>query len=168
MAPLVPPASLTVISNQLLEKKSVGLSSGSTPLHLPYSIVALSTVLFLSETECSLSEANISPLRHLPGLLSGLQGLGLCPLPYLCRLTVRCTWMSLIGSSGSLSQTQTMGSAEWEHPRTIHQCNQSDPGSHLLLRATHPPDKLYRHWLPALLTATGFITSFAFTQQPPN
>jgi hypothetical protein len=132
MAPLVPPASLTVISNQLLEKKSVGLSSGSTPLHLPYSIVALSTVLFLSETECSLSEANISPLRHLPGLLSGLQGLGLCPLPYLCRLTVRCTWMSLIGSSGSLSQTQTMGSAEWEHPRTIHQCNQSDPGSHLL------------------------------------
>lgn len=45
MAPLVPPASLTVISNQLLEKKSVGLSSGSTPLHMPYSVVALSTVL---------------------------------------------------------------------------------------------------------------------------
>lgn len=43
-APLVSPASLTVISNQSLEKKSEGLSSGSIPLHLPYSL-ALSTVL---------------------------------------------------------------------------------------------------------------------------
>lgn len=74
-AALVSPASLTVISNQSVEEKSVSLSSRSTPLRLPYSM-ALSSMFCLSEPECSLSEANVSPPATSQACCSVCKGQG--------------------------------------------------------------------------------------------